>query len=29
VEPRITIPPGFDEQTALTEELQKKHGVRG
>jgi hypothetical protein len=23
----VTLPPGFDEQAALTEELQKKHGV--
>jgi hypothetical protein len=25
----ITLPPDFDEGVALTEELQKKHGVQG
>jgi predicted transcriptional regulator len=25
----ITLPPDFDERAALTEELQKKHGVQG
>jgi hypothetical protein len=25
----IKLAPGFDEKTALTEELQKKHGVQG
>ena len=25
----VTLPPEFDERTALTEELQKKHGVQG
>jgi hypothetical protein len=25
----VTLPRGFDEQTALTEALQKKHGVEG
>lgn len=25
----VELPPGFDERTALTEELQKKHGVQG
>jgi hypothetical protein len=25
----VKLPPDFDENTALTDELQKKHGVRG
>jgi len=25
----VKLPPNFDERTALTEELQKKHGVQG
>ena len=25
----VKLPPDFDERAALTEELQKKHGVRG
>jgi hypothetical protein len=25
----VKLPPDFDEQAALTEELQKKHGVQG
>jgi hypothetical protein len=25
----VELPPDFDERTALIEELQKKHGVRG
>jgi hypothetical protein len=25
----VTLPSGFDEQAALTEGLQKKHGVQG
>ena len=25
----VKLPPDFDEHTALTEELQKKHGVQG
>lgn len=25
----IKLPPDFDERAALTEELQKQHGVRG
>jgi len=25
----VKLPPGFDERAALTEELQKKHGVQG
>jgi predicted transcriptional regulator len=25
----VTLPPDFDAQAALTEELQKKHGVQG
>jgi len=25
----VKLPPGFDDEAALTEELQKKHGVQG
>jgi hypothetical protein len=25
----VKVPPAFDERAALTEELQKKHGVQG
>lgn len=25
----VKLPPNFDERTALTEELQKKHGLQG
>jgi len=25
----VKLPPDFDERAALTEELQKKHGVQG
>ncbi|SPE52450.1 hypothetical protein SBV1_1520027 [Verrucomicrobia bacterium] len=25
----VLLPPDFDERSALTEELQKKHGVQG
>ena len=25
----VELPPDFDERAALTEEMQKKHGVRG
>jgi len=25
----VKLPPGFDEQAVLREELQKKHGVQG
>jgi hypothetical protein len=25
----VKLPPDFDEQAALTEELEKKHGVQG
>ncbi|MBI4024750.1 MAG: hypothetical protein HY360_07185 [Verrucomicrobia bacterium] len=25
----VKLPPAFDERAALTEELQKKHGVQG
>jgi hypothetical protein len=25
----VKLPPGFDERAALTEELQKKHGLQG